>query len=259
MDSNSWLKSVTGDLTQIHSAACREYILPREDEASQLKGWIQGNTKIEPVLEVATSYFHGNMPARKKCVKKENKKNCVSIGGKRKNTKKIVPMERRNWIVVEPGKYSFSDFEVSKKATFLLRHSQHMHREENGVVHFCSERKSSEPIHTIYSLVRRSMKSILGRRKRREKKIPVMYWCFTNNCLFPSSWRTFKTHSYWSFIAGQCFHSEQLLPRYLPHWMCVQSGFYHQLWINTWRSKFEQKTDSILLACWSYGQKSQGS
>ena len=23
----------------------------------------------------------------------------------------------------------------------------------------------------------------------------------------------------------------------------------HQLWINTWRSKFEQETDSILLAC----------
>ena len=29
--------------------------------------------------------------------------------------------------------------------------------------------------------------------------------------------------------------------------MCVQSSFYHQLWINTWRSKFDQETDSILL------------
>ena len=38
--------------------------------------------------------------------------------------------------------------------------------------------------------------------------------------------------------------------------MCVQSSFYHQLWINTWRSKFEQETDSILPACWSYGEKS---
>ena len=27
-----------------------------------------------------------------------------------------------------------------------------------------------------------------------------------------------------------------------------QSSFYHQLWINTWRSKFEQETDSILAA-----------
>ena len=36
--------------------------------------------------------------------------------------------------------------------------------------------------------------------------------------------------------------------------MCVQSSFYHQLWIDTGRSKFEQVTDSILLACWFYGQ-----
>ena len=46
----------TGDLTQFHSAVSREYILPREDEASQLKGWIQGITTIGPVLEVATFF-----------------------------------------------------------------------------------------------------------------------------------------------------------------------------------------------------------
>ena len=43
----------------------------------------------------------------------------------------------------------------------------------------------------------------------------------------------------------------RILPTYLPHWMCVQSSFYHQLWINTWRSEFKQETDSILSACWS--------
>ena len=43
----------TGDLTQFNTVACRDYTLPREDEASQPKGWIQGNTKIGPVLEVA--------------------------------------------------------------------------------------------------------------------------------------------------------------------------------------------------------------
>ena len=41
------------------SVACREYTLPRDEEASQPKGWVQGNTKIGPVLEVATSYLHG--------------------------------------------------------------------------------------------------------------------------------------------------------------------------------------------------------
>ena len=44
---------------QFHAVACREYTLPRDEGASQPKGWIQGNTKIGPVLEVATSYFHG--------------------------------------------------------------------------------------------------------------------------------------------------------------------------------------------------------
>ena len=49
----------TGDLTQFNTVACREYTLPREEQASQPKGWIQGNTNIGPVMEVATSYLHG--------------------------------------------------------------------------------------------------------------------------------------------------------------------------------------------------------
>ena len=44
---------------QIHAVACREYILPREDGSSQPRGWIQGNTRIGPVLEVTTSCLYG--------------------------------------------------------------------------------------------------------------------------------------------------------------------------------------------------------
>ena len=44
---------------QFFARACREYTLPREDEASQPRGWIQGNTRIGPVLEVTTSYLYG--------------------------------------------------------------------------------------------------------------------------------------------------------------------------------------------------------
>ena len=43
---------------QFHSVACREYTLPRDDAASQPKGWIQGNMRIGPVLEVTTSFQH---------------------------------------------------------------------------------------------------------------------------------------------------------------------------------------------------------
>ena len=45
-------------------------------------------------------------------------------------------MERRNWIDIELGKHSLSAFEVSKKVIHLLRHAQHVHREEDGAVHF---------------------------------------------------------------------------------------------------------------------------
>ena len=38
---------------------CREYTLPRDDKSTDPKGWIRGNTKIGPVLEVTTSYLQG--------------------------------------------------------------------------------------------------------------------------------------------------------------------------------------------------------
>ena len=49
----------TGDFRQFRSVACREYTLPRDDPASQPKGWIQGDTQIGLVLEVKTSCQYG--------------------------------------------------------------------------------------------------------------------------------------------------------------------------------------------------------
>ena len=46
----------TSDFRQFNSVACREYTLPRDDPASQPKGWVQGNMRIGPVLEVTTSF-----------------------------------------------------------------------------------------------------------------------------------------------------------------------------------------------------------
>ena len=36
---------------------CREYTLPRDEKSSDPKGWIRGNTKIGPVLEVTKSFL----------------------------------------------------------------------------------------------------------------------------------------------------------------------------------------------------------
>ena len=45
-------------LDKFQTVACREYTLPRDDQASQPKRWIQGNMRIGPVLEVTTSFQH---------------------------------------------------------------------------------------------------------------------------------------------------------------------------------------------------------
>ena len=49
---------------------------------------------------------------------------------------RTVPIGKRTWIDIEPGKHSLSAYEVSKKVMYLLRHSQQMHREEYGAVQF---------------------------------------------------------------------------------------------------------------------------
>ena len=48
----------TCNLRQFRSVACREYTLPRDDPASEAKGWIQGNMRIGLVFEVTTSCQH---------------------------------------------------------------------------------------------------------------------------------------------------------------------------------------------------------
>ena len=44
----------------------------------------------------------------------------------------IIPMNEWKWIDIEPGNYSLSAYEVSKKVIHLLRHSQQVQREEDG-------------------------------------------------------------------------------------------------------------------------------
>ena len=54
--------------------ACREYTLPRDEDSSEPKGWIRGNTKIGPVLKVTSSYQQGKygVEIRIKSLNKDN-------------------------------------------------------------------------------------------------------------------------------------------------------------------------------------------
>ena len=50
----------TAEFSQFTDAvACREYILPRNEDSSEPKGWIRGHTKIGPALEVTTCCLQG--------------------------------------------------------------------------------------------------------------------------------------------------------------------------------------------------------
>ena len=163
---------------------------------------------------------------------------------------RIIPMNRRSWIDIEPGKYTLSEYEVSKKVIYLLRHSQQVHRNEDGAVHFwrIKENLQNQFPHSIHWSDDRWKTCLAagGGAKRR------FQYC-TDDSGTIVDFRALQGHSGRNlidpFVAGQCCNSAQHVPAYLPYWMCVQYSFYHQLWINTWRSGFKQETDSILSAC----------
>ena len=175
----------TAEFSQFTDAvACREYTLPRGEEASEPKGWIRGNIKIGPVLEVATCCLHGKYGVRIRIMSmnKDTSHSWVRIshgsnklvtnlnnneqetsevqfeeyalklnasdfacGSKAKakrqrrelasSSTRTIPIGERNWIDVEPGKYSISDYEVSKKLIHLLRHGS-LPRENDGAIEF---------------------------------------------------------------------------------------------------------------------------
>ena len=63
------------------SVACREYTLPRDESLSEPKGWIRGNTKIGPVLEVTTCCLQGKygVEIRIESMNKDNSHSWVRI------------------------------------------------------------------------------------------------------------------------------------------------------------------------------------
>ena len=65
----------------LHAVACREYTLPRDDPASEAKGWIRGNARIGPILEVTTSFQHFKfgVEVRIQSVNEDNSQSWVRI------------------------------------------------------------------------------------------------------------------------------------------------------------------------------------
>ena len=160
-----------------------------------------------------------------------------------------IPIGERTWTDSEPQKYSLSDYPVSKKLINLLRHGS-LPREDDGAIEFLENKRLSSGSFCVFStLVWWTVEEQHGKRRRKQEKISVLYWSIRSNSVLPSSPRSFETQSYWSFITGQCRDSGRFLQVHLSRWMCDQFTFHHQFRIDTRRTKFEQKTDSILSAC----------
>ena len=174
----------TGDFRQFQSVACREHTLPRDDKASQAKGWIQGNTRIGPVLEITTSFqhfkygieiriksvnqddfhswvtiSHGTVKLCERFYWRQYRKSCRSTRRGKSTNKlecgcsqvkwKSKTLNRGNllaqqlyhyvkkWIDIEPSKQDLELYDLSKKVINLLRHNQKLQREEDGAIEFC--------------------------------------------------------------------------------------------------------------------------
>ena len=100
-----------------------------------------------------------------------------------------------------------------------------------------NKRSSSGSFCVLSSLVWRKVEKQHGRRRRTQEKISVLYWFFRNNSVPPSSPRSFRTQSYWSFITGQCRCSGRFLSIHLSCRMCNHFTFHHQFRIDTRRTK----------------------
>ena len=157
------------------SVACREYTLPRDESSSEPKGWIRGNTKIGPVLEVTTSCLQGKYGVEigVEPVNKDNSHSWVGIShdlidkeyddheqetsetktevfayasrskAKAKlsrpsttcSSSRTVPIRERTWIDIEPGAQFNQAYPVAKRPNTLLRHGE-LPRQEGGAIEF---------------------------------------------------------------------------------------------------------------------------
>ena len=111
---------------------------------------------------------------------------------------------------------------------YLLRHSEHVHREEDGAVHLWRIKGNLQiqfPQSPHWSDGRWKACLAAGGRDMRK----FQYCTDASGTIV--YFRALQGHAGRNLIdpsfTGQCDNSEQLLPVHLPCWMCVQFTFYH--------------------------------
>ena len=172
---------------------------------------------------------------------------------------RTIPIRERTWTDVEPRKQSLSDYSVSKKLIHLLRHGS-LPRNNDGTIEFWRIKDNLQN-HFLYSqhLSDEKWKSSMARGGGNKK---IFQYC-TDSSGTILYLRALQGHSGRNLVdpslQDNVLISDGFFKYILSCRMCNQFTIHHQFRIDTRRSKFEQTTDSILSACGSYGQRTQGS
>ena len=154
------------------------------------------------------------------------------------SSSRTVPILERTWIDIEPGAQFDQAYPVAKQLNTLLRHGE-LPREEDGAIEFWRLKDDLRNKFEHLILVWWCMEEQDGRRRRQQETLSILYWSVrTRNSLPPSSSRSCRTQSHWSFITGQCGNSKQFLQIHLSHWMCSQFTLHLKFRIESGRTKF---------------------
>ena len=145
---------------------CREFSRPRNEKGTVARGWIDGGTKIGPVLDIkicrhqdrygieilVESLFQDGTASLVLIVNgvdtyvTETTETITLENTEHRAAGKLIaavklssvscPLRDRNWIEINPEEYDHDCFLVSKAMIRLLRHSQSVQREDDGAVRF---------------------------------------------------------------------------------------------------------------------------
>ena len=207
---------------------------------------IQDNTEIfaDPQEEQVSQTSTSVVAARSKSKSKHQPR--VLVGTT------TIPIHERRWIDIEPSKQNLASYDLSKKVINLLRHNQTLQSEEDGAIEFYKIKFHLRNHHSeiqnwsddrwkacfwLQEEVRNEDISIaLTLREQFSTSVRALHGHSGNNLIEPT-------------IQDNVVIGTGIFPYILPRWMHIQSSFYYHQWIGTWRSKFEQKTNSVLLAC----------
>ena len=165
---------------------------------------------------------------------------------------RTILIRERTWTDVEPGKYSLSEFSVSKKLIHFLHGN--LLRDNDGAIEFWRIKDNLQKhLLSCHHWSDEKWKKSMARRGGNKKR----YQHCTDSSGIILNFQALQGHSGRNLIepsfTGQCCYSERLLTVHFSCRMCNQFTLHHQFRIDTRRSNFEQQTDSILSACGSYG------